>query len=141
MAQILLEEREKAMRGMLFGILLSASVFAILSWATTKRTVHAEVLTAPPAGRFQVVRLHAQSGAELSGVLDTETGCTLAYVSSVRNEEPNGGSEQAKRLLAGEHAYLMLLGGGLGFFGAVNYAVQGYVNPFKPAQGSSSKTP
>jgi type IV secretory pathway TrbD component len=39
------------MRNMLYGTLCGALVFGALSWATTRKTVHAAVLTAPPEGR------------------------------------------------------------------------------------------
>lgn len=69
------------MKGLVYGVLAGAVVFGALSWATAKRTVHATVLPAPLAGRFQIVQLHPSSGNEWSGILDTETGCTWVYYS------------------------------------------------------------
>lgn len=70
------------MKNAFFGVLCSAFVFGVLFWMTTKRTVHAAVLTAPPAGRFQLVQLHPSSNTEWSGILDTETGCTWVFQSN-----------------------------------------------------------
>jgi hypothetical protein len=70
------------MKNMLYGALCGAVVFAALTWATTKMTVHAAVQTAPPQGRFQLVQLHPNTDTEWSGILDTETGCTWLFESS-----------------------------------------------------------
>ena len=94
------------MKNMLLGILLTALVFSVLAWATTKRTVHAEVLTAPPAGRFQLVQLHPAAGIEWSGILDTETGCTWVFSTNSPND-PKITNEAYKSYLQvlGEHDF------------------------------------
>jgi hypothetical protein len=107
------------MKNMLYGVLFSAFVFAALSWATTKRTVHAEVLTAPPAGRFELIQLHPSAGIEWSGILDTETGCTWAYVTSNPDETKAAESYKGYLQFLGQNNFQLVN------FNPVEYTVLG----------------
>lgn len=107
------------MKNMLFGILLSAMFFGLLQWATTKRTVHAEVLTAPPAGRFQLVQLHPNADTEWSGILDTETGCTWLFTTNdADNPQIKSKAWKIWLQLLGQHS-----------FDVVNYDPGDYATP------------
>lgn len=115
------------MKNMLYGVLCSAFVFALLSWVTTKRTVHAAVMTAPAKGRFELVQLHPSSGVEWSAILDTETGCTWVY-ESADPDDPKITNQNYK-------FYLQILG--RNSFGLVNFDPLEYtelkINEDKPA--------
>lgn len=109
------------MRNIICGALCGAFVFAALSWATAKRTVHAEILTTPPAGRFQLVQLHPSADNEWSGVLDTETGCTWVFTTG-NPSDPSITNQD-------ERSYLQILGQNA--FELVNYDTSGYTRTLK----------
>jgi hypothetical protein len=106
----------------LYGALCGALVFAVLSWAAPRKAVSAAVLTSPPEGRYELVQLHPSSGTEWSGILDTETGCTWAYVSQTPPTDAEisaapAGTQRAQKI------YLRTLGGN--YFGSLGYNFTG----------------
>ncbi|MGH9353817.1 MAG: hypothetical protein ACRD2G_16920 [Terriglobia bacterium] len=119
------------MRNVFYGALCGAFVFAMLSWVTTKKAVHAEVLTAPPAGRFQLVQLHPSQGSTWSAILDTETGCTWVYTTN--------NVDDPKITFKPYKFYLQVLG--QNFWGAVNYDPTEYMFLKTNSDGTVDYTP
>jgi len=94
------------MKNMLYGVLCSTLLFALLTWWTVRGAVHAAAPTAPSltAGRFELVQLHPNAGSQWSGILDTETGCVWAYASQTLPASPKTSLEAYKAVL-GEHFF------------------------------------
>jgi len=108
------------MRNLMFGVLCGMLLFAGLSWWTARQSVHAAVLTSPPAGRFELVQLHDSAASGWSGILDTETGCVWAY-SYMEPSSPSSNESQAYKW------YKQFLGSHT--FSTVSYDASAYVKP------------
>lgn len=107
-------------RGIFFGVIGTVLAFAGLSlmWHPSV-AARAEVLTTPPAGRFELVNLHPNANSEWSGVLDTETGCVWVFGKNDPND-PAITSQPYK-------SYLQILGNQS--FDVVNFDAMDYVTP------------
>lgn len=114
------------MRNMILASLSGALVFAGLSWWTARPSVHAAVLTAPPAGRFELIQLHPNAASEWSGILDTETGCVWVYATATLPDSPKT-SFEVYQALRGSH-----------FFELVNFDASDYAYPEPVSQGGTT---
>lgn len=91
-------------RGIFFGVIGTVLAFAGIS-LMRRPSVRAEVLTAPPAGRFEIIELHQSASRAWSGVLDTETGCVWAYSHNDGPDASVTGTEKTYIQVLGEDSF------------------------------------